>query len=255
LRYTLAALVATTALLGATSAQAQGTDEFGAYGGLERAGQIQSPQTVAVELRVGPYLPRVDDEFGGATPFRDLFGDDNRFLIGMEIDWQLLRIPHFGSLGPGLGWGYTTMSGGQLLTDGSGDRAKQDTSLTIMPFYLVGVLRVDMFARDTDVPLVPYVKAGLGYALWWVGDGEDTAESTDGVTGRGRSYGWQFALGGMFLLDVLDQNAAIEFDSTTGVNNSYVFLEWYNSMLDGFGGGDQMNVGANTWMLGLALEI
>jgi hypothetical protein len=43
-------------------------------------------------------------------------------------------------------------------------------------------------------------------------------------------------------------------DAATGVNNSYFFLEWYNSQLDGFGG-DQMQVGTSTWMLGLAFEI
>ena len=59
-------------------------------------------------------------------------------------------------------------------------------------------------------------------------------------------------LGGMLLLDVLDRSSAVEMDTTTGVNNSYFFLEWYRSQL---GTSDQMKVGTSTWMLGLALEI
>jgi hypothetical protein len=63
------------------------------------------------------------------------------------------------------------------------------------------------------------------------------------------------ALGGMLLLDPFEPDAAVELDATAGVNNSYVFLEWYVSDLDGFGSGDQMHVGTNTWVLGLALEM
>ena len=59
----------------ARSALAQGTDEFGAYGGLERTGQKESPQHAAFELRFGPYRPNVDSEFAGATPFEDTFGN------------------------------------------------------------------------------------------------------------------------------------------------------------------------------------
>lgn len=234
-------------------ASAQGTDELGPYGGLDNRHQYESPQYAAFELRFGPYRPEVDSEFGGAKPFADTFGDDNRYLFGIEVDWQALRIPHFGSFGPGFGWGYTKFSADALLADGSGGRSAQGTTLNIMPMYLVGVLRVDVLARETVVPLVPYAKAGFGYALWWSSDGDGAAHGDDGAIGRGASYGPQFALGGMFLLDVIDRTSAVEMDATTGVNNSYFFLEWYRSQIGA--GGDQMNVGTNTWMLGLALEI
>ncbi|GMV17511.1 MAG: hypothetical protein HS104_00215 [Polyangiaceae bacterium] len=235
------------------TATAQGTDELGPYGGLDRRHQFESPQNAAFELRFGPYRPEVDSEFGGAKPFDDTFGGDNRYLIGLEVDWQALRVPHFGSFGPGFGWGYTRSSADALLADGSGNRSAQTTTLNVMPMYLVGVLRVDVLAKETFVPLVPYAKAGFGYALWWSSDGDGTAHGDDGTAGRGASYGIQWALGGMLLLDVIDQTSAVEMDSTTGVNNSYFFMEWYRSQLGA--SGDQMNVGTNTWMLGLALEI
>ncbi len=245
------AAAAAALFLAATPALAQGVDEFGPYG-RPRAREYSSPQGYAFELRLGPYLPRVDEQFSGATPFKQSFGSGNRYLIGFELDWQALRIPHFGSFGPGFSWGYTKATGKALLQDGTGVSA-EDTSLTVMPMYAVGVLRIDVLARDTPIPLVPYVKGGLGYALWWSKTG-DRAHADDGTLGHGRSYGYQFALGGMFLLDSLDQDAAVEMDNSTGVNNSYFFMEWYYSQLDGFGSGKQMNVGANTWMLGLALE-
>ncbi|MCB9589243.1 MAG: hypothetical protein H6718_27765 [Polyangiaceae bacterium] len=245
------ALAAST-LAWAAPATAQGVDELGAYGGREDV-HFESPQYGAVEVRFGRYVPNVDDEFNGAaTPYADTFGDDSRYLIGLEFDWQLLRIPHFGSLGPGIGWGYTKSTAKAPLTS-TGERSEQETSLTIMPMYLVGVLRVDVLAKDLDIPLVPYGKAGLGYALWWSRSGDESARDDNGTIGRDTSYGWQFALGGMLLLDSLDERSAIEMDENSGVNNSYFFLEWYVSNLDGFGGG-KMNVGDNTWMLGLALE-
>lgn len=244
----------TLAALGwGTTASAQGTDELGAYGGLDNRHQFESPQNAAFELRFGPYRPEVDSELGGAKPFDDTFGGDNRYLIGIEVDWQALRIPHFGSLGPGVGWGYTKFSADALLADGSGNRSAQSTTLNIMPMYLVGVLRVDVLARETFVPLVPYAKAGFGYALWWSSDGEGTAHADDGTVGRGASYGLQWALGGMLLLDIVDRTSAVEMDVTTGVNNTYFFLEWYRSQVGA--NGDQMNLGTSTWMLGLALEI
>ncbi len=241
-------------MLAASTALAQGVDEFGPYGGAG-ADAFESPQHFALELRFGPYRPRVDNSFNGsAAPYQDIFGSKKRYLVGLELDWQALRIPMVGTLGPGLGWGYTTASGQALLTDGCGGRAAQDTSLAVMPMYLVGVFRVDVLARRTPVPLVAYAKAGLGYALWWSNSGGNTSHAADGRVARDASYGYQFALGGMFLLDSIDRDAAREMDNATGVNNSYFFMEWYYSSLDGFGSGKQMQVGANTWMLGLAFE-
>lgn len=236
----------------AAPARAQGTDEFGAYGGLEKRGRYESSQSAAAEIRFGPYRPKIDNEFGGTGPFEQTFGDGTRYLIGFEVDWQLLRIPGFGSLGPGFGWGFTSFTANAPFSDGSGLSAQQ-TSLTIMPMYLVGVLRVDVLAKDVDIPIVPYAKLGLGYALWWVSSGSDTATDASGAKGQGSSFGWQYALGLSLLLDFFDESAAIELDNATGVNNSYFFVEWLNSDLSGFGGG-RMNVGTSTWMLGLAVE-
>ena len=76
----------------------------------------------------------------------------------------------------------------------------------------------------------------------------------NGVSGSGISYGPQFALGGMLLLDRIDPDAAMEMDNEMGINNSYVFIEWYDSFLNGFGSGGQLQVGTNTWVLGLAFR-
>ena len=234
------------------AASAQGVDEFGAYGP-HHENRGESPQYGAFEIRFGRYIPAVDSSLSGGTPFKDTFGDSSRYMFGLEADWQTIRIPHLGTLGPGLGWGYTTASGYAHLTSDPSVLSGEQTSLSVMPFYLVGVLRADVLARDFGIPIVPYGKLGIGYALWWASDGGTTSR-VDGVLGRGVSYGPQYALGLMFLLDELDPQTARDADNSLGINNSYIFGELFGSELDGFGSKSRLNVGTNSWVLGLAIE-
>jgi len=237
-------------LLIASAAQAQGVDQFGAYGPKVRG---ESPQIGLVEFRFGAYNPRVDKSVSNGTPYKDTFGDSTRYMVGLEGDWQAMRIPHLGTLGPGLGWGFTRSTGYARLTADLDKLSGEQTALTIMPIYLVGVLRADVFPREFGIPIVPYAKLGLGTALWWSSDGGETAYAGD-VKGSGISYGPQYALGGMFLLDILDQQTSRDADVSLGINNSYIFGEWYGSELDAFGSTKRLNVGANTWVVGLAIE-
>jgi hypothetical protein len=248
-----AAVLGLRTLLAAPAA-AQGVDDFGAYGGLERSGHTESRQDAAFELRFGRYQPEVDDEFGsGTTPFRDVFGNSTRFALGFEVDWQLLRIAHFGSIGPGVGW-HLTRFGGTATVTATGEPSEEETTLWIMPMHLVGVLRVDVLAQDLGIPLVPYGKLGFGYGWWWSSDGDRTARF-EGDSARGASYGLTYALGAMFLLDVLDREDAAMADAMSGINNSYVFAEWYRPQLDGFGAEDQLNIGSSSWLIGIAIEL
>jgi hypothetical protein len=242
---------AATLLLPSITAHAQGVDEFGGYG-TKREGQSESKQDAALELRFGRYVPEVDSKVNG-TPFQDSFGNANRYIFGAEIDWQLLRVPHFGTIAPGLGWSYTRFSAPARFADGSGVSGS-DTRISIMPMYLVCVARADVISRDFKIPLVPYAKLGFGYGMWWSSDGQRSAV-VDGVKGRGGSYGLTYALGGMFLLDVLAPDDAKSADGITGINNSYIFAEWFRPQLDGFGSNKVLDIGSSSWVLGIALEM
>jgi len=228
---------------------AQGVDDFGAYGGDQ--GPARTTKNSAAEVRFGAYRPDADDGLNG-TPFDDTFGDTLRFLVGIEGDWQALRLGNFASFGPGFGIGYTKFNAKAPFTEG-GDRSEQKTSLAIVPMYAVGVLRVDYLVENTAVPLAPYGKLGFGWALWWSEDGGVTAE-VDGDKARGSSLGYQGALGLMIALDWLEPDTAGSIDAMSGINHSYVFGEWYLSNLDGFGG-DQLQLGTSTWFVGIAMEM
>jgi len=215
---------------------------------------IASPQHWAFELRFGSYRPRIDEEFGTSPgPYEKVFGNSARVSLGAELDYQLIRIPWLGTLGPGGGWAYTKMSSLAKIS-GTDENSAEETSLWIMPMNLVGVLRVDVLARELGIPLVPYGKLGAGYAIWRASN-ELGRSDYNGVAGKGHSYGWYYAYGLSLQLDFLDQHSAQNLDNSVGINHSYIFFEFLNSKLDGFGSGGQMLVGTDSWATGLAFEL
>ncbi|MDB5213594.1 MAG: hypothetical protein JWO86_1521 [Myxococcaceae bacterium] len=214
---------------------------------------FRSPQNFQLELRLGPYLPQIDDDpnLHGQTPFAKNFGSNPRVAVGLEFDWQMFRIPGVGTIGPGFSVAYVTM--GRDVTTVSGRTSGDSTSLSIYPMTAVAVLRADVFWRDMGIPLVPYGKAGLGLGLWRASNANGTAVA-DNVSGKGASWGTAFALGVSFALDSIDKGASRNMDNSTGINNTYVFLEASWLALNGLAQSNALHVGTNTWFAGLAFE-
>jgi len=220
----------------------------------------ESQQNFAAEIRFAPFSPDVDSDpaLHGQTPYQDAFGSAPRLMLSAEFDWQALRIPHLGTIGPGAGAGYTSISrpalfetphqpGGTLVSG-------EDTTLEIFPFYGVAVLRADALWRELGVPLVPYAKVGLGYALWRASNTLGTS-NTGGVSGEGHSIGSHLAIGIGLNLNPFDEYAAKTFDDSLGVNNSYLFGEWTREDLSGLGlQRNPLRVGGTSWTFGLAFE-
>jgi len=240
-------LFASAICLAATDASAV---EFGT-----RASEhpFRSPQNFELELRFSPYYPQVDDDpnLNGARPFDKNFGNKARVSVGLEFDWQMFRIPHLGTIGPGFSVAYVGMS--RDVTTVTGRTSGDSTTLAIYPMFADAVLRVDTFWRDNGIPLVPYGKAGLGLGLWRASNAAGTAVA-DGVTGKGASWGTSFALGVSFALDAIDKGASRNMDNSTGINNTYVFLEESWLAFNGLAQKNALHVGSNTWVAGLAFE-
>src|SRR5690606_14565576 len=100
----------------------------------------------------------------------------------------------------------------------------------------------DVLARHFHVPLVPYVKGGFSWALWESLDaGKVTRVDTAGGTekARGLETGYQVQAGLMFLLNPLAPQAAVNMDTSAGVNNAYLFGELWYSDISSFGKGMQ----------------
>lgn len=241
----------------ATARDANAQDRGGSLGSAHRT--FESPQHFAFELRFSPYRPDIDSDpaLGGRAPYAQTFGTTPRILVAAELDWQVVRIPHVGTFGPGLSVGYTSMNATAPLRNPPPPPASplsgEQTTLSIYPFYAVAVLRADVLMREAHIPLVPYAKAGLGYALWRASNDNGTSNH-DNVPGKGHSYGTQLALGVSLHLNAFDAYAAKEFDNTMGVNHTYLFFEYYSSNFSTLGPASQLRVGATTWAMGLAFE-
>jgi hypothetical protein len=217
----------------------------------------ESPQYFAFELRVAPFIPEIDSDpaLHGHTPYKDIFGSHERILFSAEFDWQAYRIPFVGTIGPGVSVGYASMSDpAQLTNPVPGEVSGETTTLEIYPFYAAIVLRADTFWRRWHVPLVPYGKLGLAYAIWRASNTLGTSRF-NGVSGTGGSMGSFVAVGLSINLNPLDTYAAREFDESMGVNGSYIFAEFARMDLSGLGiQSDPLRVGGNAWTFGLAFE-
>jgi hypothetical protein len=258
LRATLAAAAMATGVLVSSSGARAQEERQDVLGGRHK--KYESAQHFAVELRFSPFTPAVDSNpsLHGAPPFASTLGKFPRVLFQMELDWQALRIPHFGTLGPGVGVGYTKMSGPAQFVTAHGPNgilnSGESTSLTIFPFYAVAVLRADVLWREAHVPLVPYAKLGFGYSIWRASNTVGTSDF-DGHTGVGGSMGTELGLGLAFNLNTFDEYSAKNFDESVGVNNTYAFAEYTRADLDGLGiQSNPMRVGGQSWTFGLTIE-
>lgn len=221
----------------------------------DEAERLRSPQRFALEMRFGPYRPDVDSEFEGSgrTPYQKFYGDDNRLMMQLELDYQLFQ--KFGSAGIGVGIGYFSATAKAFDATGLGSRTADDSTLKIIPLSLLAVYRFDMLYERRGIPLVPYAKLGLAYAYWQVTDGNDEI-ATDGIgaEARGGTLGWQGALGISLVLDFIDPDSARAFDSEMGVNHTHLFFELNHYDISGLGQSNRMHLGDDTWTMGLMFE-
>ena len=244
----LGTLLTAGLLLPATDAHAF---ELGTPG---EAHPYRSSQNFYFEVRGGPYLPRVDDDpsLKGQHPFLDAFGDKKRVSFGLEFDWQVYRIPGIGTIGPGLGVTYVTMSR-PALTKFTHRPSADKYTLDVYPIDVVAVLRADTFWVHYGIPFIPYAKAGLAWAPWRASNSLGTSD-VGGSKGKGATLGTDVALGLQFAFDVFDRGAARGLDNATGINNTYIFGEYYWMNLNGLAQSNALYVGNNSWVAGLAFE-
>jgi hypothetical protein len=222
---------------------------------LHQGHEFRSPQHWSTELRLGPYRPDVDSEFSGAAhPHRDLFGTKRRVMTQLELDYQFFQ--GFGSVAVGLSLGYFRQSA-KAFELNSTARSSDTTKLSLTPMALLLIYRFDVAAKRWDIPLVPYAKIGINYTVWSITDvnGKVATSNTASGKGRGGTAGWQAAAGVALGLNWLDPGSAREFDTETGVNDSYFFIEAMQVKADkGLGQDHALHVGDTTWMAGLLFE-
>jgi hypothetical protein len=218
--------------------------------------QYVSPQHFALEFRFGPYKPDIDSEFSGPNarhPYRDFFGPNRRVMSQVEVDYQVLH--HVGSLGVGFAAGYFNETGNNPYGDGSGNLSADTSTLRLIPLSLSAVYRFDLMWERWKIPLVPYAKLGFDYVIWTINDGNgDVPEPDVGGKGQGGTWGWHAAAGLSFVLNILDEASARQFDSESGINRTHLFFEWGHWDVSGLGASGKLHVGDDTWTAGMLFE-
>ncbi|MDP3274147.1 MAG: MXAN_2562 family outer membrane beta-barrel protein [Deltaproteobacteria bacterium] len=246
------------------------------YGTQDRRPE-ESRQDFALELRFGSFTENIDNQVGMAAngPFRQIFcstrdataastatvGCPARFRFGAEFDWQILRLGPVGSFGVGLvaSFGSAVADAPALSGMSSTDatqwrRSAQQTTLNVVQGAALAVLRIDGLARRVRwLPVVPFAKAGLALAPWWVTSGEANARDTSGNDAVGLSQGFYFAGGLAVMLDTFEPHVARQWDQQSGVNHSYVFFELNYQYLGGITR-RTLDVGGLAWTAGVNVE-
>jgi len=220
---------------------------------------FRSPQKFAFELRFGPYRPDIDGEFKSINgnppfqPYQQYFGSGQHLMTQIELDYQFWH--RFGSIAAGIGLGYFSVTGTAPVADGTGFASGDQSELKIVPVTLSAIYRFDYFLQTRNFPLVPYGKLGLDWDYWQDTDGNgDIATDGHGGNGRGGTLGWHAGVGLALVLDMLDPDAAHDFDLDVGVNHTALTFEFFHSDISGLGESNRLHLGDTNWTLGLLLE-
>lgn len=217
------------------------------------------------ELKGGPYLPALAQDTAtapGFDQFRLVFGEGGGSvspnpLYRLGLDLQLLR-GRYGTAGLGGSFGLMQFVGKGYFP-GTGQRSTDTTVFNLAPLELTAFYRFDVLADRTGIPIVPYVRGGLAYDLWWVtvGNGDISRvrapDAADDVIGRGGKLGLTATAGVSILLNFIDSGAARNLYHGLGIRGTYVFAEVNVRKVDGFGAAG-FDFSDQTWSLGLYFE-
>lgn len=203
-----------------------------------------SPERFGLELRpFGIHQPNL------GSAFDDFFGGDLGPLLSLNIDYYAFRIPFVGLVGVGVSAGWTHYGG--LAVIGSGTASDQSTTLELAPLEAHLVVRIDVLARELNIPLVLSGKVGPDLIYWGMGPFRDSNENlSDGIDGW--SLGLRLAAQAALELDFLSPRDARRLDGDWGINHTTLFAEVYYSFAGEFAN-DQLPVGGLGFVMGLGV--
>lgn len=238
----------------ALSGAAMAADEF-THVTVEGRRVGESPRTMFFEVKLSPFTPLIDRPFSNLPaeqrPYYAIFGGGAMLVGELQLDYQFFQ--RFGSLAAGLAVGYGEKFGRAISAD-TGQRADQSTGLRILPLKALLTYRFDWPKLKWGVPLVPYAKGAFVVMPWWVVNGGEI-EVFQGERGEGVKFGLAGTLGIALELDFLDPRLARDFDSSVGVNHTYLFAEGTLQEMNVFSGaGQPFDLSSHHFMFGLGFE-
>lgn len=144
------------------------------------------------------------------TAITDVYGTSGNGVTMLQWGPQLIKQIE---LTGGAGW--FRENGKGLLDDGTRSDAK--INFRAIPFTLDAKVRLDFFKDQVIVPA-----AGIGLDAWSFK--QDPYKGDQVLTGW--KYGWHWTAGGQLLLDKLDPRTASKVQAVTGVDNTWLVVEF-----------------------------
>lgn len=233
--------------------------------------EIEGPDQIKwhAGLKAGPYVPEIDDQAGvvdadGKGPYERLYGG-YEILPVLEVD-RFLWTPPGGQLGIGGSIGVMGKTANSFRfedADGDGEydvgetliRSKGDrTKFRLVPVAASVIYRLTLLDDEWGIPLVPYLRGGLAYYIWWNTrpSGAISTVPPDNKA-RGASLGLQGSLGLAVRAERIDPTAAASMRDG-GIYHAGFYVEYQLGWVDGFGSEKKLAVGDDTWFAGVNFE-
>nr|HEX4314621.1 MXAN_2562 family outer membrane beta-barrel protein [Kofleriaceae bacterium] len=236
----------------------------------EPAGPSQ-PNWIA-GARIGPYTPGIDaqlgSKLGGPGPYAQMFGTGIELMPMIDLDRVLWR-NDFGEVTAGLSLGFMSRSAHAYLKNSSpedpnrGRSAGDENSFRLLPVAATASYRLTYFSNNFGVPIVPYIRGGLSYYVWWINapSGNLAQVCNDGGSepdcsqnkAAGASLGFQAAIGLSVYAEQIDSNTAKAMHDS-GLDHAGFYAELSYANVDGFGDDTKLSVGDATWFAGVTFE-
>ncbi|MEZ4360376.1 MAG: MXAN_2562 family outer membrane beta-barrel protein [Kofleriaceae bacterium] len=211
-------------------------------------------------LRVGLYRPDIDDQAGTSPgPYQQVFG---KGVVMPMLDVDRVLWEGVGQFAVGGTIGFFTKKAKALPTD-DGDpetplpMVTDTTAFRMIPLQATAAFRLTYFDTRYHVPIVPYVRAGLAYYIWWVerpdGGVAKVFRGGEEQLGRGASLGVVGSLGLAVRAERIDPQAASALRQS-GLQHAGFYGELQAAKVNDFGIGNKLSVGGVAFFGGVDFE-
>jgi uncharacterized protein (TIGR03382 family) len=217
-----------------------------------------------VGLRLGPYTPDIDKQFGMEPgPYAEMFGG---YQVLPMLDIDRIVWTGFGQLGFGGSLGYMQKSANAWADPVPGeDRMRSsgdENTFRMWPIVATAVYRFTWLDDNYGIPVVPYVRGGISYYIWWMRTNGKTSEACwdgtntpdcDADKAVGATIGVQGSIGLAIRAERVDAAAASAMRQG-GIMHAGFYGELQMAKVDGFGSEFKLSVGDTTWFAGVNFE-
>lgn len=280
-RLAVATAALSIAFLHTAAAHAQSATPYWDTPSFDDEPPIDAQPSWILGIKLGPYQPPIDAQFRAQSgskfsPFREMFGGYN-IVPTLELDRIVFR--RYGQLAVGGSLAYYGKSAhafeeGTMLGDPDRRRSPGDTtSFRLVPMAATAVYRFTYLDDQFGVPVVPYLRGGLSYYMWWIrqpngdlGDitpnnchkprttpPEPPAVCTGSNKAIGASAGLQLSVGLAIRAERIDKASAGSMHES-GIEHAGFYAEYQLAWVDGFGKTTKLDVGDSTWFAGINFE-